>query len=65
MHNVIVGKESDVQYARVQEFISRVKVDLNGTVYLFGDIFKNQTITNIVPGSLSAPRRFRLVGANR
>jgi len=40
VHNVIVGKESDVQYARVQEFISRVKVDLNGTVYLSGDIFK-------------------------
>jgi len=50
---VFVGKESDYQDCRIFRYIARLKVDIQGTVYNFGDVFEIESRLPIYFGSLS------------
>jgi hypothetical protein len=52
---VFVGKESDRQEARVYRFVARLKVDILGTIYNFGEVFEIESRTYLYVGSLSRP----------
>jgi hypothetical protein len=52
---VFVGKESDRQDAYIHSFIARVKADIDGGRYDFGDIFEIRPRMPIYIGSLSQP----------
>jgi len=50
---VFVGKESDDRDAFVFRFISRVKIDVRGTLYNFGDLFEIKSLKKLHHGSLA------------
>ena len=50
---VFVGKESDSQDCRIIRYIARLKVDIQGTLYNFGDVFEIESRLPIYVGSLS------------
>jgi hypothetical protein len=50
-----VGKESDRRDAFIRSYIARVKVNLGGTTYNFGDVFEIRPRVELLLSNLSAP----------
>lgn len=50
---VFVGKESDFQDCRIYRYLARLKVNIQGTPYNFGDVFEIESRSPIYVGSLS------------
>lgn len=50
---VFIGKESDSQDCRIFRYIARLKVNIQGALYNFGDVFEIESQLPIYVGSLS------------
>lgn len=50
---VFVGKESDSQDCRIYRYVARVKINIQGTLYNFGDVLEIESRIPIYVGSLT------------